>query len=303
MRIAENSRGALSRAAKFNDNANEASRKMGAAMSKTVPVRVTIDRSRSVELSRRALLRGLAAGSVVALAGCAENMALGRSQLILVSDDQLAALSLTSWQQLKSKERVSTNKAYTAQLARVGPRVAAVSGLSGQAWEYTVFESSEVNAFVLPGGKVGFYSGIMKLFDNDDQCAVVMGHETGHVVGRHAAERYSQSTLANTGLSVVSATLSRGDSQFSGELANVLGMGVTYGVILPFSRRDELEADRLGITMMRSAGFNPTQAIPFWQKMAAQGGARPPQFMSTHPDPATRIIAIKQQLQGMGYKV
>lgn len=272
-------------------------------MIRTVPVTVTIDRLRTIELSRRGLLRGLAAGSVVALAGCAQNVALGRSQLILVSDDQLAALSLSSWQQLRSQERISTNKTYNAQLGRVGQRIAAASGLSGQAWEYTVFESNEVNAFVLPGGKVGFYAGIMKLFDNDDQCAVVMGHETGHVIGRHAAERYSQSALANTGLSVVSAALSRGDSQFSGELANVLGMGVTYGVILPFSRRDELEADRLGITMMRSAGYNPTQAIPFWQKMAAQGGPRPPQFMSTHPDPQNRIVAIRQQLLSLGYKV
>ena len=269
----------------------------------TVAANIRIDTSRQVSLSRRELICGLASGAVVALAGCTENAALGRSQLILVSDSQLSELSATSWTQLRQTEKVSSNKSYNAQLARVGPRIAAASGLPRQNWEYTVFESDQINAFVLPGGKVGFYTGIMKLFDNDDQCAVVMGHETGHVVGRHSAERYSQSVAANLGLSAVSAALQAGDAGASQQIAAVLGMGVTYGVILPYSRRDEFEADALGIQMMQRAGYNPVQAIPFWQKMAAKGGARQPAFLSTHPDPQTRIAAIKQQLIGMGYKV
>ena len=269
----------------------------------TVPANIKVDTSRQVTLSRRQLICGLASGAVVAIAGCTENVALGRSQFILVSDEQLSQLAASSWAQLKQKEKVSKSKSYNAQLSRVGSRIASASGLNGQSWEYTVFEGDEVNAFVLPGGKVGFYSGIMKLFDNDDQCAVVMGHETGHVIGRHAAERYSQSVAADVGLTAVGAALQSGDVRYSQEIAAVLGMGVTFGVILPYSRRDELEADSLGINMMRSAGYNPVQAVPFWEKMAAKSGPRQPEFLSTHPDPQTRIAAIKQQLISMGYKV
>src|SRR5262245_1669411 len=136
---------------------------MGMSGIRTVPTNIQIDHTNKVHLSRRELITGLASGAVVALAGCTENEALGRSQLILVSDAQLAQLSVSSWNQLRKQEKVSNNRTYNAQLARVGQKVAATSGLRGQQWEYVVFDSNEVNAFVLPGGKVGFYTGIMKL--------------------------------------------------------------------------------------------------------------------------------------------
>ena len=267
----------------------------------TIPSAVRLDTSRQVTMSRRELIKGLAAGSVVAIASCSENPELGRTQLILVSDGQLSQLAASSWDQLKRKTKLSRDGRYNAQLQRIGPRIAGAAGLGGSNWEYAVFEGKEINAFVLPGGKVGFYSGIMPLFDNDDQCAVVMGHETGHIVGRHAAERFSQSMLADVGVSAVAIALQQNDVRSSQEIAAVLGIGVTFGVILPYSRKHESEADTLGIRFMQRAGYNPTQAIPFWQKMAARAGPRQPEFMSTHPDPQTRIEAIKQQLRNMGY--
>jgi predicted Zn-dependent protease len=270
---------------------------------RTIPSQIRLDTSRTIPMDRRELIKGLAAGSIVAFTGCTENKELGRSQLILISDGQLAQLSASSWDQLKQKERRSNNGRYNSQLQRIGPRIATAAGLGSATWEYAVFENDDINAFVLPGGKVGFYSGIMKLFDNDDQAAVVMGHETGHVVARHAAERFSQSMLADVGVSAVAIALQANDVRSSQEIAAILGAGVTFGVILPYSRRHESEADTLGIRYMHGAGFDPTQAIPFWEKMAARSGSRQPEFMSTHPDPQTRLAAIKQQLRNMGYSV
>lgn len=269
----------------------------------TIPANISLDTKNTVTMSRRDIVRGLAAGTVVAFAatGCTENPATGRSQFILVSDGQLAQLAASSWTQLKRKERISNNPAHNARLTRVGRKIANTAGLGSYNWEYVVFDNDAINAFVMPGGKVGFYSGIMNLFENDDQLAVVMGHETGHVVGRHAAERYSQSIAADVGLTASAIALEASDVQYSREIAAVLGIGVTLGVILPYSRRHELEADRLGINYMHKAGYNPRQAIPFWEKMAAKGGSRPPEFLSTHPDPTTRINAIRQQLLNLGY--
>lgn len=269
---------------------------------------ITLDTSRPpVTMSRRALIRGLACGSVVAFAatGCAENPATGRSQLLLISEGQLAQLAATSWAQMKKQEKVSNDPKLNNQLRRVGQRIAAVSGLSGQNWEYTVFESDELNAFVLPGGKVGFYTGIMKIMSNDDQVAVVMGHETGHVTGRHAAERFSQTTLANVGLQATAIALEANDVRASQEIAAVLGMGLQFGVLLPYSRKHELEADYLGVRYMHQAGYNGVEALNFWNKMASKNSdkARPPEFLSTHPAPETRISQIRQQLLNMGYKV
>lgn len=279
--------------------------KRGEPMSEivTVPTSIRLDTTRTVTLSRRDIVRGLACGSIVAFAGCAENPEIGRSQLILVSDGQLAQLALSSWNDLKRKERVSRDAGHNATLQRVGPRIAGAANMSNQQWEYVVFESEQINAFVLPGGKVGFYTGIMKLFDNDDQCSIVMGHETGHVVGRHAAERFSQSLLADVGVTAVGIALQQGDSKYAGEIAAVLGIGVTLGIILPYSRRHESEADSLGLRYAHRAGYNAAQAIPFWEKMAARSAARQPEFLSTHPDPQTRITAMKAQLRTMGYSV
>ncbi len=250
-----------------------------------------------VVMGRRQLLAGLAAGTVVA---CTTNPETGTSQFILISNDQLAQMSAGSWADIKRQERVSTNPRYNSQLQRVGSRITNAAGRGDQPWEYAVFDSEQVNAFVLPGRQVGFYTGLMDLADNEDQIATVMGHEVGHVTGRHAAERASQQLAFGAGIAAVD--LAAQDSEYRGEIAAVLGLGVQFGILLPYSRRHELEADRLGVQYMARAGYQPREALRFWEKMAADGGgSRPPEYLSTHPAPDTRIRELDQYIRNMGY--
>lgn len=258
-----------------------------------------------IQLNRRQLVKGLAAGYIVALGGCVQNAALGRQQLILVSDAQITQLSAATWNQLRSEQKVSKNTSLTNRLRKVGPPLVQAAGLQNQSWEYTVFQGEEANAFVLPGGKVGFYEGIFKRMDNDDQLATVLGHEIGHVAARHSAERYSQQVAAGVGMQAAQVALQAGDVSGASTIAAVLGTGVQFGVLLPYSRTHELEADRLGVTYMHKAGFDPRQSLRFWQNMTAQRGGKapPPELMSTHPSDQTRISALTQQLRQMGYQV
>ncbi|GAK45860.1 peptidase M48 Ste24p [Tepidicaulis marinus] len=269
--------------------------------SKTVDVEIDwVDRE-PVVMNRRRLIQGLASGSVVALAGCTQNRALGRSQLILVSDGQLAQMAASSWSALKKQERISRDPRMNARLRTVGSRIVQSAGLGNQPWEFTLFDSDEANAFVLPGGKVGFYEGIFKRFDNDHHLAAVMGHEVGHVTARHSAERYSQQLAAGLGMTAAAVAMEAGDVQGGKEIAAVLGMGVQFGVLLPYSRRHELEADTLGLRYMHASGYDARQAVGLWQNMAKQSkGSAPPEFMSTHPSHASRIANIQQELKRMG---
>ncbi len=257
----------------------------------------------TVVMSRRELVKGLAAGSVVAFtAGCATNPETGRSQLLFVSTEQLAQLSASSWTDLKRQERVSTDPRLNSQLQRVGARITSAAGRSNETWEYAVFDNDAKNAFVLPGRQVGFYKGIMDTADNDDQIATVLGHEVGHVTGRHAAERYSQTIAAAGATALAGVAVSQSDTRYKNEIAAVLGLGIQFGVLLPYSRKHELEADILGVDYMARAGYRPTEAVKFWKKMAADGGGqRPPEFLSTHPDPTTRIARLEQHIANMGY--
>ncbi len=257
---------------------------------------ISVSTERYVTLSRRQLVSGLAAGTVVALSGCVENPELGRRQLLLVSDDQLSQLAVGAWQQMRQQERVSRDPALNRRLATIGDRIVNASGLTNYNWEYTVFENDQVNAFVMPGGKVGFYTGILDIMANDSQVATVMGHEVGHVAGRHAAERYSQSAVANLGVQAVSAGLQAGDVSYAREIAGVLGAGVTFGIILPYSRQHEFEADRLGVRYMDAARYDPREALTFWQGMSARHQSNRLAFMSTHPSDENRIAAMQQQI-------
>jgi len=267
------------------------------------PIRF-LDR-KPIELNRRQLVKGLAAGYIVALGGCVQNPALGRQQLLLVSDAQITQLSASAWDQLRKEQKVSGNTSLKRRLQKVGPPLVQAAGLQGQSWEYTVFQGDEANAFVLPGGKVGFYEGIFKRMENDDQLATVLGHEIGHVAAHHSAERYSQQMATGFGMQAAQVALQAGDVGGAGTIAAVLGAGVQFGVLLPYSRTHELEADRLGVTYMHKAGFDPRQSLRFWQNMTAQRGSKapPPEFMSTHPSDSTRIAALTQQLRKMGYQV
>jgi predicted Zn-dependent protease len=253
-------------------------------------------------LTRRNLVRGLASGSLVLFAaGCETNALTGRNQLVFVDDAQLAQLSLSAWEQTKKETPITTNAAASARVRNVGQKIQKAAGYGGQTWEFATFESKEANAFVLPGGKVGVYRGLLDIASTDDQLGAVLGHETGHVSGRHAAERYSQSMLAETGMSAAGVALNNSNLQYKQALYSVLGLGVQVGVLLPYSRLQESEADRIGVDYMHAAGYKPNEAVTLWEKMAKAGGARQPEFLSTHPAPETRIEDIRKYIAAKGY--
>ncbi len=254
---------------------------------------------------RREMIMGLAAGTVLPfVAGCADNAALGRSQLMLVSDGQLAQLSQQAWQDSLQRERVLRDPSYQRRLQRVGDRVVAASGQSHLDWEFVVFDSDTVNAWVLPNGKVGFYKGILDIMDTDDHIATVMGHEVGHVAGRHSAERASQQMAAQMGVSLLASAIGSSGTdyaQYSDDVGAALGMGVTYGVILPYSREHEYEADRLGVDYMVGSGYDPRQAVDFWVGMSAMNDHNVAEFASTHPSDDNRVAAMRAHIQARGY--
>ena len=243
---------------------------------------------------RRDILLGGMAASAAALTGCATNPETGRSQLILIDDSQLAQAALQAWAQQRTQVRAWNNSAAQARLERVGRRVVTAAGRGNAQWEFVLFDTPEKNAFVLPANKVGFYRGLYEICDVDDWMACVLGHETGHVTGRHAAERYSETMAANVGMQVAGATIN------SNVAVQALGIGAQLGT-LGFSRQQESEADMLGINYMHNAGFDVKQAIPFWNRMAASGGSRPPELLSTHPDPANRIAHIRAYINQQGW--
>lgn len=262
---------------------------------------VTLDRSiKPIKMNRREIMLGLAAGSVVAFTGCAYNPQLGRDQLMLVSEGQMSSLSARAWSDMKKKQKISRDPKYNNRLRTVGRKITTAAGMQNQSWEYVAFESKQKNAFVLPGGKVGFYTGMMDFTDNDAQLAAIMGHEVGHVRARHGAERYSQGLASQVGMTAAQVAVSASNVSYGAPLVSAIGLGLQFGVLLPYSRRHELEADSLGLNYMTAAGYNPHQSVALWEKMA-KGSRRPPEFMSTHPDPTTRVAALRQQIQRMGY--
>jgi predicted Zn-dependent protease len=251
-------------------------------------------------LSRRDIVLGLASGSLV-LAGCETNAVTGRSQFTAFApgDAQLAAMALDSWTEQKRTTPISRDPALNARLQRVGRRIAGVSGLTSVQWEFVVFDKPEKNAFVLPGGKVGFYKGLMDIARKDDHIAAVMGHEVGHVQARHAAERYSQQVGAQ--LAMAGAQVGLQNAQNANAWLAALGLGAQVGILLPYSRLQESEADRVGVDNMHRAGYDVREAVYFWEIMAQQGGARPPTILSTHPSPQGRMQELRAYINARGY--
>ena len=235
--------------------------------------------------------------AALGLGACAYNESLGRNQFLIVDDSALIQQSNAAWAETLRSQKVSSNAAQNERVRRVGGRIVQAAGLAGRSWDYAVFEDASPNAFVLPSGQIGVTTGLLKLVQNDDQLATVLGHEVGHVVARHAAERYS--TQSTTGL-VLGAVQSRaGDySQAVGALG---GMGAQLGLLLPFSRNHELEADRLGVDYVVAAGFRPSESLALWRLMAQQRQSGTPEFASTHPSDQTRINALQQYIASRGW--
>lgn len=245
---------------------------------------------------RRVLMQAAFAGLLSGpLLACSENPATGRRQFVVVSDDMLNELSAQTWTEItRTLPRVSGDRA--ERLRRVGQQVVAASSLTSLNWEFVTFDSPEVNAFVLPGGKVGFFSGLMDQAASDGELAAVMGHEVGHVLARHAAERLSQQLAVELGVQAAAVALSEELGEHADIAAAALGAGLVYGVVLPYSRAHELEADRLGVTLMGEASYDPVDALRFWEKMIAlQGRANEPlAWLSTHPASADRLTALRE---------
>jgi predicted Zn-dependent protease len=238
--------------------------------------------------------------AVVLIVGCYTVPETGRQSLILIPESQEIALGVSAYAEAKQQSTVSTNPAYNAQVQRVGQRIAAVSNRPNYQWEYTVFQDDNtINAWCLPGGKIAFYSGIMPLCSNDAGVATVMAHETGHAVARHGAERMSLGLILLAGEAAV-AVATRNEQEKNREMIMAAyGVGTTLFVQLPYSRKQEYEADRIGLMLMSDAGYDPRESVVFWQRMEAfskaRGGA-PPEFLSTHPTDAHRIAQLQQYM-------
>jgi predicted Zn-dependent protease len=248
--------------------------------------------------------RFLAHASVLALAlqlgGCATSPT-GRSQFIAVSDAQMDQLGATSFEQMKQTDKLSrdTRKLATARCVVDALKVALPPAGQRVAWEVQVFDDANPNAFALPGGKVGVNTGMWTVAKSQDELAAVMAHELAHVLSRHAAERVSQQMAAGVALEAAqSYSGSRTSPQNTQLLMGALGLGAQLGVMLPFSRVHETEADVLGQRIMAEAGFDPAGAVRLWQGMigASGSGGRPPQILSTHPDPQNRIAALQARV-------
>ena len=229
--------------------------------------------------------------------GCAYNDTLGRNQLLIVDDAALAQQSNAAWAEAMRTQRVSRDARQNARVREVGGRIVQAAGLTDRSWDYAVFESATPNAFVLPSGQIGVTTSLLALVQNDDQLAAVIGHEVGHVVARHAAERYSNTALTSAGLQIAQGVAGSDRARAVGALG---GIGAQVGVLLPFSRRDELEADRLGVDYMARAGYRTSEALALWRLFAAQRQSSAPEFASTHPSDQTRIAALERYIAERG---
>ena len=241
----------------------------------------------------------LAVVVAILLAACQTVPITGRTQLQFLGERQEAQMGLSAFQDTLKKEKISGDPRLNDQVLRVGRRIAAATGRGDYQWEFKVVENDKmVNAFCLPGGKVAVYTGILPVARDDAGLATVMGHEVAHAIARHGGERLSQQ-LAVEGLVAAAAIgLAERDSRKATLYAGLLGAGAAVGILLPYSRLQESEADRLGLIFMAKAGYDPRTAVDFWRRMAeaGKGKAKPPEFLSTHPADETRIRQIENWL-------
>lgn len=222
----------------------------------------------------------------------------GRSQFILIPDSEMAQMGTQAFQQIKSQQELSNNSRVKRYVQCVTDAI--TTELEGEFadadWEVEVFKDDSANAFALPGGKIGVHTGLLDVAKNQHQLATVIGHEVGHVMARHGAERVSQQFAAGTALQLVGAYVGDESSNSSKLAMALLGLGAQVGVLLPYSRLQESEADVIGLELMAKAGFKPQESVVLWRNMAQEGGARPPEFLSTHPDPAGRISKLQEHM-------
>lgn len=234
------------------------------------------------------------------IVGCNTVPETGRHQLMLVPQGDETKMGLAAFADVKSKEKISTDPKFNAQVQRVGQRIASSVGreLPDAQWEFVVFDSDQVNAFALPAGKVSVYTGLLKIVRSDDELAIVLGHEIAHVTSRHSAERMSQQEIAAgfSGLAAAYLETKDVDPAKKGLVLGALGVGTTVGVILPYSRLHESEADSVGLRFAAQAGYDPRAAITFWKRMSAATtkDGKPMVLLSDHPSDESRIANLQR---------
>ncbi|HSF30365.1 MAG TPA: M48 family metallopeptidase [Candidatus Tectomicrobia bacterium] len=243
-------------------------------------------------LTRRDFVLG---GTALLLCGCATTPITGRSQLMLVSEAQETALGVQAYREVLQKEPVTGDPRLTEPVQRIARRLEGAANRPDLRWEVAVIEEDQtVNAFALPGGKIGVYTGIFPIAQTEAGLAIIMGHELGHVIARHGAERMSQ----QLGAQLLGTALAVGfqASPYANTIMAAYGLGAQVGVLLPYSRLQESEADTIGLVLAAKAGYDAQAAVDVWQRMAKLSGRRPPPFLSTHPTPESRIEDIKKFL-------
>jgi predicted Zn-dependent protease len=243
---------------------------------------------------------------LLCFAYCSTVPITGRKQLDLIPDDQMMEMSFQQYDEFLKTNKVSADQEKVAMVRKVGARIRGAveqyfknQGMSNQLrdykWEFNLIESEEVNAWAMPGGKVVVYTGLLPVAQTEAGLAVVMGHEIAHAIAKHGDERMSQALLAQMGGMALSEALKNKPEETQNLWLSVYGVGAQVGVLLPYSRTQEGEADRLGLIFMAMAGYDPHEAVDFWERMMAQkDGAAPPEFLSTHPSGTTRINNLKK---------
>jgi metalloendopeptidase OMA1, mitochondrial len=276
----------------FDDGANTASSKLH----KQLIIQI------SLSMKKTEMLKGLGLALLFALSvvACYKNSQTGRSELMLISPAEEAQLGFDTFATMKKETPASQDPAQTNLVDQVGRRISSVVSLPNAQWEFVTFKDDKTaNAFCLPGGKIGVYTGILPITLDESGLATVLGHEVSHAVARHGGERMSQALLVQLGGIGLAVALRDKPAQTQQLAMTAYGVGATVGYELPFSRKAESEADYMGLMTMARAGYDPRQALTFWQRFKAysdQQGGQPPEFLSTHPLTSTRIKDLQKHL-------
>ena len=235
--------------------------------------------------------------TVLLMVACAQSPT-GRRQIMLFNDAQLSKMGGQTFETMKAETPISSDRAINGYVQCVANALLGVTPqeFMGNKWEVVVFNADQVNAFALPGGKIGVYTGLLKVAENQHQLAAVIGHEIAHVMSGHSNERLSTNQFIQTALTLSDAAMKTYNVQYQQQLMAAFGLGAQLGVALPFSRAHETEADIVGLDLMAKAGFEPRQAVNLWQNMAAAGGSSTPELLSTHPLPENRITTLRENM-------
>ena len=222
----------------------------------------------------------------------------GRSQLTFMPEGQMSKMGDQSFAQMQKSQKVSKDPYLNRKINCIAKRIVEnMENGSFEQWDVKVFDDKAVNAFALPGKNIGVYTGLIKAAENNAQIAAVIGHEVGHVIANHGNERVSQNLLVQGGLLAADIALNTGNEGKDRLILASLGLASQVGVLLPFSRRHESEADQIGLELMAKAGFDPQAAVSFWEVMSKQSGQQPPELLSTHPAHSSRIENLKSHMK------